>query len=263
MGIVLPRSGVTLPRTFHGTVFQSAKTSPVARANVVPIRPLPPAVTLSQQQFANSASMWGTLTPAQQAMWGSPGPPVISPYTAFMNQTNLSAQWGMSLYPEPLTPTYFFGLSWLWQCVLGPSGENWLQAMPLTPITPTPDLYVALYFAPNQATRVTGSGAALYPPFKGYPALPTAKYIYIGLFGPCPWLTYTTFDIDSSVTELCGFKPQPAIRDDPSETFTGSSCVVRYYPLISPDSAQYALDPGEFTPPPYPGYGLFGGVPFA
>ena len=126
MAIVLPKTGIILPRNFHGTVFQSANASPVARAKVVPLRPLPPAVALSQQQFANSASMWGTLTPAQQALWGTPGPPVVAGYTAFMQQTNLSAQWGMYLYPEPLTPTYFLGLNFLWQCVLGPSGENWL-----------------------------------------------------------------------------------------------------------------------------------------
>jgi hypothetical protein len=196
-------------------------------------------------------------------MWGSPGPPVIAPYAAFMKQTNLSALWRMALYPEPLTPTYFFGLSWLWQCVLGPTGENWLQAMPLTPITPTPDLYLALYFAPNQATRQTATGDTYSGGFKDYPALPTAKYIYIGLYGPCPWLTYTTFDIDSIVTELCGYRPQPAIRDDPARTFTESFCSVRYYPLVSPDSAQYALDPGEYTPPPYNGGDFFGGSPFA
>jgi hypothetical protein len=263
MAIVLPNTGIILPKTFHGAVFQYAKASPVARANVVPIRPLPPTVTLSQQQFANSASMWGTLTPAEKAMWGSPGPPAIAPYTAFMNQTNLSAQWGMYLYPVPLSPSYFFGLSWLFQCVLGPSGENWLQAMPLTPATPTPDLYIALYFAPNQATRITGTGNDSNTGFKDYPAVPTAKYVYIGLFGPCPWLTYTTLDIDSIVTELCGFRPQPAIRDDPAETYTASYCVFRYYPLIGTGAAEYALDPVAYNSPPYDDSVIFGGNPYA
>jgi hypothetical protein len=207
--------------------------------------------------------MWGTLTPAQQAMWGSPGPPVIAGYTAFMQQTNLSQQWGMYLYPEPLTPTYFFGLSFLWQCVLGPSGENWLQCMPVTPVVPTPDLYVALYFAPNHATRITYCDEPLYPPFKIYPALPSAKYIYVGLFGPCPWLTYTTFDIDEIVTALCGFRPQPAVRNDPAELVSANLCVFRYYPLVNPDSAQYALTLYVATPPPYYNGGIFGGYPLA
>ena len=135
--------------------------------------------------------------------------------------------------------------------------------MPITPVTPTPDLYLALYFAPNQATRQTATGDSYSGGFKNYPALPSAKYIYVGLFGPCPWVTYTTFDVDAIVTALCGFMPLPAVRNDPAHTFTASFCRVRYYALLTPDAAQYALNPVATTPPPYGGGGIFGGGPFA
>ena len=243
MASVLPRSGIVLPKTFHGTVFQNTTQGPAARAKPVPLASGTNAVATSQATFSSATQSWYTLSAYEQGLWNALAVAPQNGYSLYVGVNQTPITWGILPNYIPDRPQgvgiYDAGIS------LGTAtdGEVYLS---YTIICTDPLLlpfWIAAYWSPTTLNVTTFQWN-----FGGVwsPAIKTAVWEFLGYFGPVAPNGTATFNVTDLVVRRLGYVP-PQGYDTLPMGYVSPSWRVHFYANRYVDN--YAVYNGVFQRP--------------
>jgi hypothetical protein len=243
MASVLPRSGIILPKSFHGTVFQNTTQGPAVRSKVVPIVSGSNAVAASQANFSSATQSWYTLSAYEQGIWNALAVPPQNGYSLFVGVNQSPLTWGILPGYIPDHPQgvsiYDAGID----LETATDGEVYLT---YTIICTDPLLlpfWIAAYWSPTTLNVTTFQWN-----FGGVwsPAIKSAAWEFLGYFGPIAPNGTTAFNVTAQVVSRLGYVP-PLAYDTFPMGYVSPSWRVRFYANRYVDN--YALYNGVFQRP--------------
>jgi hypothetical protein len=243
MAAVKPYSGIILPKSFHGTVFQNTTQGPAARAKPVPLAGGSNAVAVSQATFSSTTQIWYTLSAYEQGLWNALAVSPQNGYSLFVAANQFALTWG-------ILPAYIPGVPQ--EVGIADAGIDLETAidgnvyLTYKCICTDPLLlpfWIAAYWSPTTLNVTTFQWN-----FGGVwsPAIKTAVWEFLGYFGPVAPYGTTTFDVTTQVVLRLGYVPPVSYSTVPMG-YVSPSWRCRFYANRYVDN--YALYNGVFQSP--------------
>lgn len=243
MAAILPYSGVVLPKSFHGTVFQNSTQGPTVRAKVVPVTNGSNAVAASQATFSSSTQLWYTLSSYEQGLWNAAATPPQNGYSLFVAQAQFPLTWGILPAYIPDVPVFIDVFDAGIDLETHGDGHVYLTYSIICSDPLLLPFWIAAYWSPTtlQVTTFQWNFGGVWSP-----AIKTAAWEFLGYFGPCAPDGTTAFDVTAKVVARLGFVP-PVGYDTLPMGYVAPSWRVKFYLNRYVDN--YNLYSGVFQDP--------------
>jgi hypothetical protein len=243
MAAVKPYSGIVLPASFHGAVFQNTTQGPAARAKPVPLASGSNAVAYSQATFSSATQAWYTLSAYEQGLWDALAVGLQNGYSLFVAANQIPLAWGILPGYIPNVPLvvgiYDAGIA----LETASDGRVYLSYQIVCSDPLLLPFWLAVYWSPttlNVTTFQWNFGGSWSP------AIKSAVWEYLGYFGPIAPNGTTSFDVTTQVVRRLGYVP-PVAYDTAPMGYVSPSWRVRFY--ANRYIGNYALYNGVFQRP--------------